>query len=177
MLKLHFYLFYIQSTQQHLFTFPHIMKRKLFLARTRTISLFWLLFFFFYFFFWLCWFCWKRKEKGIKHLFIYKKVIFFLQHYSLSNTDSHNHPILLKGICNQSKEHLFVTWFHEQKLPKIFYDDFDHISGQACFAVLQLLVELVLVEVEPRTLRFRVDVITHYTTAPHLIDYMSLECP
>ena len=31
--------------------------------------------------------------------------------------------------------------------------------------------ELVLIGVEPETMRFRVDVITHYTTAPQLIDY------
>ena len=36
--------------------------------------------------------------------------------------------------------------------------------------------ELVLIGVEPGTLRFRVDVITHSTTAPQLIDYMSPEC-
>ena len=35
--------------------------------------------------------------------------------------------------------------------------------------------ELVLIGVEPGTLRFRVDVIAHYTTAPQLIDYMSPE--
>ena len=40
----------------------------------------------------------------------------------------------------------------------------------------RLSAELVLIGVEPGTLRFRFDVITHYTTAPQLIDYMSLEC-
>ena len=35
--------------------------------------------------------------------------------------------------------------------------------------------ELVLIGFEPGALRFRVDVITHYTTAPQLIDYMSRE--
>ena len=36
--------------------------------------------------------------------------------------------------------------------------------------------ELVLIGVEPGTLRFRVDVITRYTTAQHFIGYMSPEC-
>ena len=36
--------------------------------------------------------------------------------------------------------------------------------------------ELVMVGVEPGTLRFQVDVITHYTTALQLIEYMPSEC-
>ena len=35
--------------------------------------------------------------------------------------------------------------------------------------------ELVSIGVEPGTLRFRVDVITHYTKPPQLVDYISLQ--
>ena len=36
--------------------------------------------------------------------------------------------------------------------------------------------ELGLVGVEPGTLRFRIDVINHYASAPQLIEYVSADC-
>ena len=60
----------------------------------------------------------------------------------------------------------------EENYVNIFIYICIHISGQACFAVSRL-ISRASEGVEPGTLRFRVYVITHYTSLQQSINYMS----
>ena len=66
----------------------------------------------------------------------------------------------------------FVYIYNEQKPVRIIYI---HIPGQACFDVSRL-ISWASVGVEPRTLRFGVDVLTHYTIEATVDRLHATEC-
>ena len=75
---------------------------------------------------------------------------------------------------------LFISWYKKPIDKRTFlFKCFNifiifTISGQASFAVSRF-ISWASAGVEPGTLRFRVDVITHYTTVPQLVAYISPE--